>query len=57
MDGPVGAADDHLIPPPRLFERLRQIRGYTWDESRPPILSSYDNWYGEHADHQMITGD
>ncbi|KFY10865.1 hypothetical protein V491_07438 [Pseudogymnoascus sp. VKM F-3775] len=44
MDGPVGAVDDHPIPPPRLFERLRQIRGYTWDESRPPFLSSYDNW-------------
>lgn len=32
-------------PPPRLFERLRQIAGYTWDESKDPIHSSYDYWY------------
>ncbi|OAA46392.1 ATPase-like, ATP-binding domain protein [Metarhizium rileyi] len=31
-------------PPPRLFERLRQIAGYTWDESKEPIHSSYDFW-------------
>ncbi|KAM3514316.1 hypothetical protein MY11210_001991 [Beauveria gryllotalpidicola] len=32
-------------PPPRLFERLRQIAGYTWDESIHPIHSTYDYWY------------
>lgn len=31
-------------PPPRLFERLRQIAGYTWDESQEISHSSYDNW-------------
>ena len=36
--------DEHLELPPRLFERLRQIAGYTWDESREPLHSSYDYW-------------
>lgn len=31
-------------PPPRLFERLRQIAGYTWDESKQPFHSTYDFW-------------
>ncbi|KAI1003063.1 hypothetical protein K3495_g5139 [Podosphaera aphanis] len=30
--------------PARLFDRLRQIKGYTWDESKPAYHSSYDNW-------------
>jgi hypothetical protein len=45
MDGPIASPDEHLNPPPRLFERLRQIKGYTWDEERDPFHSSYDNWY------------
>lgn len=32
-------------PPPRIFERLSQIAGYTWDESAALTHSSYDNWY------------
>ncbi|KHO01898.1 ATPase-like, ATP-binding domain protein [Metarhizium album ARSEF 1941] len=48
MDGAVLVPDDVLDsrppPPPRLFERLRQIAGYTWDESKEPIHSSYDLW-------------
>ncbi|KAH6673070.1 HHK1, histidine kinase-group X protein [Halenospora varia] len=40
MDGTV-ASDD---PPPRLFERLRQIPGYEWNETKQPFHSSYDNW-------------
>lgn len=36
--------DSVLDPPPRIFERLSQIAGYSWDESRPPTHSSYDNW-------------
>jgi hypothetical protein len=32
-------------PPPRLYERLRQIAGYSWDESRYPQHLSYDFWY------------
>ncbi|KAF7551048.1 hypothetical protein G7046_g7830 [Stylonectria norvegica] len=45
MDGAPLASDDLLDPPPRLFERLRQIAGYTWDEKRIPFHSSYDSWH------------
>ena len=52
MDGSAVVSDDHvdlqydplLDPPPRLFERLRQLAGYTWDDAKPPFHSSYDNW-------------
>ncbi|CAL3963255.1 unnamed protein product [Diplocarpon coronariae] len=44
MDGIVALGDEQLDPPLRLFERLRQIPGYTWDESRDPTHSSYNNW-------------
>jgi hypothetical protein len=44
MDGPVAVEEEQLSPPPRLFERLRQIAGYTWDETKKPVHSSYDNW-------------
>lgn len=44
MDGPVALGDEHLDPPPRLYERLRQLAGYTWDETKDPFHSSYDNW-------------
>ncbi|CZT04230.1 related to histidine kinase tcsA protein [Rhynchosporium graminicola] len=44
MDGTVALGDEHLDPPLRLYERLRQVSGYTWDESREPFHSSYDNW-------------
>lgn len=43
MDG--AASDNVLDPPPRLYERLRQIAGYSWDESIPPFHSTYDFWY------------
>lgn len=45
-DGPVllGGQEDVFDPPTRLFERLRQIPGYTWDDSQEPFHSSYDNW-------------
>ncbi|KAH8596837.1 HHK1, histidine kinase-group X protein [Bisporella sp. PMI_857] len=36
--------DENLDPPARLFERLRQIAGYSWEESQEPIHSSYDTW-------------
>jgi hypothetical protein len=46
MDG--AATEDLLDPPPRLYERLRQIAGYTWEEdtatSRTPVHSTYDAW-------------
>ncbi|KAI9812357.1 MAG: hypothetical protein M1832_000445 [Thelocarpon impressellum] len=38
-------ADDLLQSFPRIFERLGQIAGYTWDESIPPFHSSYDHWH------------
>lgn len=44
MDGTVAMGDETLDPPSKLFERLRQIAGYTWDEERRPFHSSYDNW-------------
>lgn len=37
--------DSTLDPPPRIFERLSQIAGYTWDESAALTHSSYGNWY------------
>lgn len=39
--------DEELLDdaPVRLYERLRQIEGYTWDESRLAYHSSYNNWY------------
>ncbi|ROT39381.1 peroxide stress-activated histidine kinase mak2 [Sodiomyces alkalinus F11] len=44
MDGAAIVSDDHLDPPSRLFERLRQIAGYTWDDTQPPFHTSYDIW-------------
>lgn len=45
MDGPVALGEgNELDPPARLFERLRQIPGYIWDEEKEPFHSSYDNW-------------
>lgn len=38
-------ADEQLDPPANLFARLRQIAGYTWDDSKPLLHSSYDNWH------------
>lgn len=37
-------AEDLPLPPARLFERLAQIPGYTWDLSSEPFHSTYDNW-------------
>ncbi|KAI1471549.1 putative histidine kinase HHK1p [Daldinia caldariorum] len=46
MDGSlVMPEDQQLDPPARIFERLRQLGGFTWDESRKPFHSSYDNWH------------
>ncbi|OTB04328.1 hypothetical protein M426DRAFT_58889 [Hypoxylon sp. CI-4A] len=45
MDGSVAMSDDQLDPPVRIFDRLRQLGGFTWDESRRPFHSSYDNWH------------
>ncbi|KAH9908041.1 putative histidine kinase HHK1p [Xylariomycetidae sp. FL2044] len=45
MDGSVTVPDEQLDPPARIFERLRQLAGYAWDESQRPSHSSYDNWH------------
>ncbi|KAM7208650.1 Two-component system protein A [Naviculisporaceae sp. PSN 640] len=47
MDSAVAPSDDQqqLDPPVRIFERLRQIAGYTWDESQRPLHTTYDNWH------------
>ncbi|KAI9158546.1 Hybrid signal transduction histidine kinase K [Paramyrothecium foliicola] len=49
MDGPATIVSSDLLepppPPPRLYERLRQIVGYTWDENQPFFHSSYDSWH------------
>ncbi|KAI1817549.1 putative histidine kinase HHK1p [Poronia punctata] len=45
MDGSAAAPDEQLDPPARIFERLKQLAGYSWKESERPIHSSYDNWH------------
>ncbi|KAH8899572.1 hsp90-like protein [Thozetella sp. PMI_491] len=45
MDVPAVQTDDVLDPPARIYERLRSIAGFTWDDSKPPFHSSYDNWH------------
>ncbi|KAF8862872.1 HHK1, histidine kinase-group X protein [Acephala macrosclerotiorum] len=43
-DGGTAEQQGQLDPPLRLFERLRQLTGYVWDEEKEPFHSSYDNW-------------
>ncbi|CAK7209152.1 Chk1 protein kinase [Sporothrix bragantina] len=46
MDTSAGpSVDDSLDPPAHIFDRLRQIAGYTWDETLRPLHTSYDNWH------------
>ncbi|CAK7234784.1 Chk1 protein kinase [Sporothrix curviconia] len=46
MDTSAGpSVDDSRDPPAHMFDRLRQIAGYTWDETRRPLHTSYDNWH------------
>ncbi|KAM0335159.1 hypothetical protein ACHAQA_000200 [Verticillium albo-atrum] len=45
MDSAVTMSDDQHDPPARLFERLRQIAGYTWDDTHPPFHTTYDIWH------------
>jgi len=38
--------DDQVLESPgRILERLHQIAGYAWDDTRPPFHSTYDNWH------------
>ncbi|KAK5629485.1 hypothetical protein RRF57_005200 [Xylaria bambusicola] len=45
MDGSAAPLDEQLDPPARIFERLRQLAGYSWDETIKPVHSTYDNWH------------
>ncbi|KAK3683483.1 hypothetical protein B0T22DRAFT_248627 [Podospora appendiculata] len=46
MDSATIPSDDQQFDPPaRIFERLRQIAGYAWDDSKHPFHSTYDNWH------------
>ncbi|KAI0549538.1 putative histidine kinase HHK1p [Xylaria curta] len=45
MDGSAALLDEQLDPPARIFERLKQLAGYSWNESIQPFHSSYDNWH------------
>ncbi|KAI1751201.1 putative histidine kinase HHK1p [Xylaria castorea] len=45
MDGAAALLDEQLDPPARIFERLKQLAGYSWNESIRPVHSSYDNWH------------
>ncbi|KAI1320750.1 putative histidine kinase HHK1p [Xylariaceae sp. FL0255] len=44
MEGSLAVVDEH-DPPARIFERLRQLAGYSWDETQKPFHSTYDNWH------------
>ncbi|KAK5084514.1 Chk1 protein kinase [Lithohypha guttulata] len=44
MDEAILGADLPL-PPTRLFQRLSQIKRYTWDQSITPFHSTYDHWH------------
>ena len=37
--------DDLPLPPARLFKRLSQLPGYTWDQSIEPFHSTYNHWH------------
>ncbi|KAJ5601674.1 hypothetical protein N7510_011208 [Penicillium lagena] len=37
--------EDLPLPPARLFERLSQLPGYTWDQSIEPFHSTYNHWH------------
>lgn len=39
MENYGGGSQKVSAPPPRLFERLAQLSGYTWDQSTPPYHS------------------
>ena len=39
MEDHGGGAQNLPAPPPRLFERLAQLSGYTWDQSTQPFHS------------------
>ncbi|KAJ5095338.1 hypothetical protein NUU61_004694 [Penicillium alfredii] len=38
-------SEDLPLPPARLFERLGQLPGYTWDQAVEPFHSTYNHWH------------
>ncbi|KAL2128347.1 hypothetical protein VTI74DRAFT_9297 [Chaetomium olivicolor] len=45
VDSAIRPLDELLESPARILERLHHMAGYTWDDSRPPFHSTYDNWH------------
>ncbi|KAL2863641.1 putative sensor histidine kinase/response regulator [Aspergillus lucknowensis] len=45
MDDSHILGEDLPIPPARLFQRLAQLPGYTWDQSTEPFHSTYNHWH------------
>lgn len=37
--------EDLPLPPARLYERLSQLHGYTWDQTSEPFHSTYSHWH------------
>lgn len=37
--------EDLPLPPTRLYERLSQLYGYTWDQTSEPFHSTYSHWH------------
>lgn len=37
--------EDLPLPPARLYERLSQLYGYTWDQTSEPFHSTYSHWH------------
>ncbi|PMD40314.1 hypothetical protein L207DRAFT_427463 [Hyaloscypha variabilis F] len=44
-----------IEPLPGLLRRLRQLPGYTWDETREPFHSTYDIWHIFGTKHDQTT--
>lgn len=45
MDDSHILGEDLPLPPARLFQRLAQLPGYTWDQSSEPVHSTYNHWH------------
>ncbi|KAL4921897.1 hypothetical protein BDW62DRAFT_173623 [Aspergillus aurantiobrunneus] len=45
MDDSHILGEDLPLPPARLFQRLAQLPGYTWDQSSEPFHSTYNHWH------------
>ncbi|KAL4782422.1 hypothetical protein BJX76DRAFT_358973 [Aspergillus varians] len=45
MDDSHILGEDLPLPPTRLFQRLAQLPGYTWDQTSEPIHSTYNHWH------------